>query len=345
MGPDKENGERQLPEEPPRGEMDRLRLELLGELVPPVVHELNNFMAVLRGVLDILLHDKQDPSGRQAIDVSVAASDLLVRLASYAKGDEGRHGPLDPASALWDLEPLLKAYTKSKGIRFELVAARGFASIQGDPRSVWRCLGTLAMLFARDAHVRDLTARMSIRMGFAEGSVRLRFTATSAGPIDGAQLEVALAELARAVERVDSVVEHRFGRAWALEVRLPAVVQERHRSAGSARSRARVLLLGVGEDFEDELEELLRESGYVVLRPARETNPVGLLLSTAADVALVSARVLSESSELMLRFVEGRIPGKLGIVLLGAEGPIGDICSLPSPCPPDDLLAAIEGQL
>jgi len=331
---------------PPAGDADRVRLELLAQLVPCLVHELNNSLAVLRGVLDILVQDTGDASGRRVLEESGSSARLLARLSSLAKDDVDAVAVTDLGELVCDHAPLIEAFAKSRGIGLCVDAALGRAHVALRPRLFGRRLTTLvlALLHARDEAEQPL--RASVRMHVRADRVELRCAAAPVTSRDAdALLRMLGAALAEGCATAPAAPPRVVRRARAVGIRLrPSheLLTAPAERAADPPARARVLLLGTGEPYEDELEELLRDSGYVVLRNESGDDYVSALESSAVDVALVDAVLLGSSAGLLARVLEDPSCGRARVVVLGDLAGLVDLPTIPNPCPPDALLAAVE---
>ena len=70
----------ELPADPERAS----RHAALAGLVPAVVHRLNNSLAVVRGVLDLLTRERGEHILQRAIEESIAAAELLRQLSLFS---------------------------------------------------------------------------------------------------------------------------------------------------------------------------------------------------------------------------------------------------------------------
>lgn len=334
----------------PARPLEQPRLELLAQLVPASVHELNNVLAVLRGALEIVVHDTGDVGARQALQEAEKATRLLVRLSTFAKGDADPEGAVDLGQLLLDQQPLFLALAKSRSVAFELEAEAGLALVRGDGRGLARALVILGLAWIEAAAGQPNRSRVRVSLRTEAQHAVLRWAGTTGArgqALDpGLPGEVAAALEAALTNDVELVLERRVLRgARGLRLRVPATVLGQAVAAQPRPTSPRILLLGVGGTLDEELEELLASSGYRVLPREPELDVHAALLAASADLVLVDARVLPASPTLLSHLLNEHDQGLAPLLLLGPDVGIGSLPAVPQPCPPDQLLEAIEAAL
>ncbi|MFT5288485.1 MAG: hypothetical protein ACI8QS_000386 [Planctomycetota bacterium] len=325
-----------------------LQCELLGQVVPSVVHDLNNSLSVMRGVLELIAHDTDDASARHAIKESVSASKLLAVLSIYAKGDREGLGVQDPAQLINRVTSLLRALATSLAVQLQVSAPEGQAILSTGPRSFSRQLLTLGLVLIRSAKVAGLRSRVRLRMKVQAESVVLRFVASTSGA-DEALVGACIAGFLGEVEGATEVRRHRTQSARSIELRLPAQIAKQatlatDQGAAGAQSQ-RVLLFGLETFCCEELGEVLRESGYGTVERQVDGDVEGTLRTSAADLALIDARILQGNPHLLQRIQAGDITPSLRVIILGEGAHCPGVRTLPNPCPPGELLSAIAEEL
>ena len=329
---------------------DQLRNQLLAGLVPAVVHELNNSLAVLRGSLEVIAQETGDVGGQQAVAESIKAATLLTRLSLFSKSDEEPIRELDLCQVVRDVEPLLAAFAKSQALGVELQVPQRVALVDANEATLWRSLSALVLRLAQAA--RGAPGRPRIRLALRPHGQGLAIRLLSNVPVEvetealealGTFATAVLASVSGAHATGASV--HRSRNALGVEVRLPGSLAGGDAGVRATSTGARVLLLGLGDDLEDVVEELLLESGYAVTRSRGAEQGLTLLDRVPASVALVDARLLTESQAFLSRLVGDRETTETRAILLGPERNVAGLPSIPHPCPPDVLLAALQAAL
>jgi hypothetical protein len=265
------------PDEPERPSAESLRAGALQRLLPPLVHRLNNSLAVLQGVHE--LGAEAGAAERELVRVHLAhIGRALARVALFARDptDRVRRLTLDELGAL--LELLLAPLAASSGVTFELALdATGTLEVDGSFE------GLLVAAVCELIGARDDAAgqRARVRIGARPARDALGLVlGSSVAPAHGPALD-ALADLARARDWPAAL--RRRARAVALRLHVPAA-ELAPRAARHARTGARVLLLCRAGEERELVEMLLREHGFAVVA-ADEPPAHGVF-----DVALVERR-------------------------------------------------------
>jgi two-component system, cell cycle sensor histidine kinase and response regulator CckA len=88
------------------------RLESIGTLAGGVAHDLNNVLTPILCTIDLLKMHVNDPQDRQLIEKTRASAHhgaaLVRELLAFARGADGERTRIDPATALANLEPLIR---------------------------------------------------------------------------------------------------------------------------------------------------------------------------------------------------------------------------------------------
>ncbi|MFP5307949.1 MAG: ATP-binding protein [Actinomycetes bacterium] len=105
------------------------RLHGLGHLAAGVVHDLNNWLAVILGNGELLAEEHQSEEAAAVLAAAEKAGDLTARLMRFAADREVTPGALDANDVLVDLHPLLRSAC-SAGLTLEL-------DLTVEPLPVW----------------------------------------------------------------------------------------------------------------------------------------------------------------------------------------------------------------
>jgi two-component system, LuxR family, sensor kinase FixL len=110
------------------------RLATIGEMASGIAHELNQPLAAIATyahACDRLLGvpnpeiDEVQIALRQIADQAVRAGDIIRRLRSLARAENGQHGPADVNAVVAELTDLIQSDAKSHGVTYRAVLAPG----------------------------------------------------------------------------------------------------------------------------------------------------------------------------------------------------------------------------
>lgn len=257
-----------------RADEDR-RAQALLRLLPPLVHRLNNALAVVQGVHELGAHageSERDLARRGLAHIG----QVLARLALFSRPTVAR-SELVPVEALFRAQVLLLApLAESLGVEFA-VRAGGAETLQADRRLEGRLLAACAALLSTGEPAPRRRLRLSARATPRELVLAL-------GTTDSVRFAESMTDLQSLARELGwrQRVRSRAG-ASVLCLGLPTTSAAALRA--SAPCARRVLLLH-GADAERELvSALLREHGWIVSESADEP------LTGAFDLALVERRL------------------------------------------------------
>ncbi len=168
------------------------RTMLLGQLVPPVAHELNNAFSTILGLAQ-LLHIQCGASDglKQSLDMMLrsaeAGADLLRRLVSVANGAAGQLVPVNPPELLSYVKPLMDKVVKGRA-NVHMEVSVGLPVVVTDRRDVEMLLLSAAVVVARhgasDGKLRVIARRIEPTMergDEADVEVRLSWLVPDSG--------------------------------------------------------------------------------------------------------------------------------------------------------------------
>jgi hypothetical protein len=276
------------PAEPETPSPDGLRASALQRLLPPLVHRLNNSLAVLQGVHE--LGARADRAERELVRVHLAHLGLaLARVGLFAREPSALARRLPLAELAAGLTLLLAPYAESRGVALELeLDATGTLEVDGLFEGL--LVAAVCELIARRGAEAGPVPRVRVS---ARPAARALLVAlgSSARPEHAPALQ-ALADHARARGWPASL--RGAARAVVLRLAVPAAALA-PAPARHPRNGARVLLLcGPGEEREL-VEMLLREHGFGVV--AMDEPPAGGVF----DLALVERLRTDADPELAAR--------------------------------------------
>ena len=321
----------------------QVQAQLLARLIPPLVHRLNNLLAVVSGTCDIWVRDGQAPPperfGRQ-VDAMRTAVDEVLRLvrglSSAAKVSPEAEGEADAEALLARVADLIQPFAAEQGVELALGIRGGSAVVSTDLRNLVRSLLLLlAALIALPAEERPRRLRLSVTV--AAG--RSAWTVVTRHPLppDANALAGPLAALEAFVRGAGARWRRRrLGLASAWRLVLPA---QSHPQASHTtfERRGRVLLVEPDPLLGELVATVLEESGLGV--EVRSGLATALDEAPGFDLLLVDAGAAADPAHReRLARVEVRV------LVLGSEPP-PPRASLAKPFRPDDLLAAVEEQL
>lgn len=298
-----------------RADEDRRARVLLG-ILAPLVHRLNNSLAVVRGVHE-LGSEARGSERELARSELVHLGQVLARLARLARSPAARPELVAVEEILRTHELLLAPLAGSLGVELEL-CADGAGGVELDGRLEPLLLAACTALLTAGARA----PRARLRLVARATPSGLVLSLGSAGSVRSFSDLEALGALARALggrERLRAT-----GGACVLRLTLAARTGARATGASaSARRTGRVLLLHAADVERELVATLLRENGWTVSASAEVPH------TGAFEVALVERRLALEDPTLLgrvrMRFALERVelleprmrPGEV-LALLGA---------------------------
>jgi len=121
------------------------RLESIGTLAGGIAHDLNNVLAPILMSVEMLRGMVKTSEGAQILDTlqtsSQRGADLIKQVLSFARGVEGKRGPVNVRHLVRDLEKVVHD-TFPKNIRFHLEIVPDLWTIEADPTHIIRCCST-----------------------------------------------------------------------------------------------------------------------------------------------------------------------------------------------------------
>ena len=129
------------------------RLESIGTLAGGIAHDLNNVLAPILMSVQMLRQIVNTPEGQAMLDTlqtsSQRGADLIKQVLSFARGVEGKRGPINVSHLTRDLEKVVHD-TFPKNIQLQIEAPKELWTIEGDPTHIHQVLMNLCVN-ARDA--------------------------------------------------------------------------------------------------------------------------------------------------------------------------------------------------
>ncbi len=142
-----ENAERK------KREFRNQRLEMLGELVVGLSHDMRNVLSVILAGVEIIRPKIQAPDAR-ILDVMMSsvkrAEAMLVQILTFGRGDSGELHKVSTEHVVGEIASLLRAGTFPNNIRVKITTATGTAQIRCDETQLNRALWNLC-INAREA--------------------------------------------------------------------------------------------------------------------------------------------------------------------------------------------------
>ncbi len=129
------------------------RLESIGTLAGGIAHDLNNVLAPILMSVQMLRQIVNTSEGQAMLDTlqtsSQRGADLIKQVLSFARGVEGKRGPINVSHLTRDLEKVVHD-TFPKNIQLQIEAPKELWTIEGDPTHIHQVLMNLCVN-ARDA--------------------------------------------------------------------------------------------------------------------------------------------------------------------------------------------------
>lgn len=129
------------------------RLESIGTLAGGIAHDLNNVLAPILMSVQMLRGIIKTPEGHAILDTlqtsSQRGADLIKQVLSFARGVEGKRGPVNIRHLVRDLEKVVHD-TFPKNIQLQIDAPKELWTIEADPTHIHQVLMNLCVN-ARDA--------------------------------------------------------------------------------------------------------------------------------------------------------------------------------------------------
>lgn len=284
-----------------RASADR-REHTLQRLLPPLVHRLNNALAVAQLVHDLADEASSEERVRAGMGLATVR-DTLERLALHTRADPGPERLRGDGDGLFRaLELLFRPLANSQRIELELRAQALPAS--ADQRLEALLLDLCVALACGGGALPGAGRRLRLAADVHAGMVRLRLSAVGLRPTPAAlSVLTELAALARCGGW--SFVSRCRPAALALRFGFPApgATPQPHPPVCRARAQRVLLLHGAGA-VREELAMLLREAGHTVTEASEEPR------QGAFDLALLEQAPARDDSELFAR-LQARLAGRV----------------------------------
>jgi CheY-like chemotaxis protein len=331
------------------GFLEAERRRALARLVPPLVHRLNNSLAIVGGTKEMRLEGEADLSRNELARMR----GILRHLSLLAKSHTPDRSELDLAQLVAAVELLLVPFAESVHVELDVVDASGRACGTVDPyRLEQLVLVLLFRLIVAAAPTAD-SARPAPRVRFGVRASGERVVLLMAGPrAEDAFGAACLAEVAAfARETGLGAFLRELGKASAFRLVLPRIASpESERDEvvvpEPRRSEPAPPLLLVERDprLRELIVSVLAEAGYVV-ETLEEPAELDELPRTDSGLVLLDAEVEHERPGLVTALRER---GRCSVLVLGQTLPFtpqvtGDY--LPKPFRPQELLDAVRERL
>ncbi|MEM7310177.1 MAG: hypothetical protein AAF682_26110 [Planctomycetota bacterium] len=320
------------------------RAQLLGLLIPPLVHRMNNLLAVVSGHCDIWT-SRRGSGGTtfraqvEQVRASAAESTRLIRvLSTFSKRLTYGAAEVEIEVVLADVRDLVTPFANESSV--ELVVARrgGAAVLETDPRVVaqaWSVL--LAGILSHPRSARPARVRFCASIG----PDRVALTLALAGREQlrhGPCGDAARALERFAAERGGALRCRELGQAVAWRLTLAARTELEETPASSRASGALLLLLEPDQLLADLMTSVLGEEGHRV-QAVDDLSRLDELLE-ACRLVLVDVDIEATSPGLLRRLIDVAPT----LVVLGGEDtrPGDDVLYLRKPFRPNELTAAVE---
>jgi len=266
------------------------RAQVLLRILAPLVHRLNNSLAVVQGVHE-LGAGARDPERELARRELAVMAQVLARLASLARTSAPRPRPVALGEILRTHELLLAPLAASLGVALELRAeGEGTGAVEVDARLERLLLATSTAFLACGAGA----PRARLRLVARATTRGLGLSLGTTGCADSSADLAALRALARELGGRQSVRRSRG--AQVVRLTLAAGARAHATPSGvNARCARRVLLLHAADVERELVSALLRENGWNVSASAVEPR------AGAFDLALVERRLAQQDPSLPAR--------------------------------------------
>ncbi len=332
---------------------EEARLIRLAPLIPPLVHRLNNALAVVRGACDLALARSFSTQLRRASEETVRLADSLALLSICAK-------PLVPADTLFDLisaarnafvliEPLASRQ------RVELVERGDSRSmiVRGDAARLGQVLVWLTGETLGPEPTSSAGSVLRLRVDRVDSWAQLTLLHVAGSPGAEPDWSAALDAARELVGRSKGRVECRSRPGGISRIRLAYPIlsdpQSKETVETPSGTRRRVLLLEGDESQRDLTRTVLEESGYEVHAPDAPLPAPRHEALEAVDLVLVDADLVRRRPGLLGEVAAGSSAGHDSrVALLGqpfGEGGGRSYRFLAEPYRPGELLGFVESIL
>jgi hypothetical protein len=317
---------------------EQVRAALLLRVMPALVHRLNNSLAVVMGLSELLIGESGEAEEelRTIRHESGEGAELLTALGRLLLDDDGPDQVVDPDGLLSAAERVLAPICKAGGTALEARRSLVEAAVRCGPR-----LPVLLLVAAAEALVRAPAPSPSV------GSRRLRLFARAepGGVVLGVAMVGAGADVegleelrALAVSRGLRAAERPGGRAWGFRFHVPSA-GEPGRIAPRDRGPARTRILVADPDRRggDLVGEVLSEAGHPVGVASGLDDLARLVEQGGWDLVLADPALGADA----VRAQAGRLEG-VRLVWIG-EAPGAGEPALARPFGPGDLMGLVGG--
>jgi hypothetical protein len=303
----------------------------LAEVVPPFVHHLNNALATVIGLTDLVAHrpDREDAAallktvGEQA-ELCVSRVRALSDLAKDAAGA----GQVEDLGVLLErAEHLVEPLATSLGCELRVARPGGALPARFDARLglQWLVTASLELLRGRAGAAQPL--EWSLVGGPEAPELCAQLGSASAG--EWVRCEDPLAELGR---RSGAAEQWRSGDGRALRLAFGASAPA---PAAQSRAGAAICVLEGDPHLAGLLPDVLMESGFQARGAADAADALGLV--EPGGVLLVDSRLTGDWLN------EARARGaRVGLLGLPERGEPGDLPAIERPFGPQELLAFVS---
>lgn len=329
--------------------MRRERTAIVLELIPPLVHRLNNSLAVLAGALEDGISATTIPA---RVEVRRLGS-ALRQLSLFAKTTTPNVTSFDISSTVDAILALVEPYASIRGVRLVARVPGLPAVLTSDQRRLEQLLVTLVAAevdsVASDAipdatGTRGASQRPVLRLTLCSFGSRLVLslarTSRSATPGTLPPLLERAAECAGDLGMRVSLRSLRRGTAYRFVFRNTGEGVEGEPSPREPAKR--LLLLEHDDSLSVLIEAVLVEAGFVV-RTLRSTDGLSELRGLDADLLLIDADYELQHPGLLQQLCAPDPP--LDVLLLGRPEEASSLPVLRKPFRPHELVDAVRGLL
>jgi CheY-like chemotaxis protein len=292
------------------------RMEIVGQLTGGVVHDFNNILTVIIGMIEILSESVAGrpelvPIARLIAEAADRGAGLTSHLLAFARGQPSQPREVDVNALLVEAARLLRP-TLGEQVEIETMLASDVAPAWVDPSQLMTAILHLAIV-ARDAMPEGGKLGFETRSSVAADHVVIAVNASSHGPDDDLK-EPAFADLGMTEDTIRQCngrieVRRGAGRNTSIEINLP-------RATAAARSSAEDSSKGI--EGGDEAVLIVEDDALVRRYVVVQVQSLGYRTLAAADAGEALA-VIDDGEAIDLLFTDVVMPGSINGPQLAVE--------------------------